>query len=300
MAATEINAIFDDGIKLRPISSSQEEILRHCSFSDPDDGAPLCSGEIPETSTGIAMASLPETAQDPAKDRASQDVFHTPPEQQSSQSASEGHGRAVHKAAETDDETQGFFDFSENAEAAEYVDLRDDSPLGFPEGMLNQGTERTLVAECLDGNDGARIIEISGSEVDKFRILKRKLPSKDSFSEPPNKEGNYEAEEGTDEGDKIVNVIAESVERKKGPEEKPESSAFSSSAINLLKKVAEIKKEIRDDKNFVFDIFKALSKENYVDDDSLKNVSFLKLARHSGLKFPRPFWWKEEDGEERN
>ncbi|KAK4260689.1 hypothetical protein QN277_003772 [Acacia crassicarpa] len=292
MAATEINAIFDDGIKLRPISYSQEEILRHCSFSDPDDGAPVCSGEIPVTSTGIAMVSLPETAQDPAKDRASQDVFHTPPEQQSSQSASEGHGRAVHKAAETDDETQGFFDFSENAEAAEYVDLRDDSPLGFAEGMLNQGTERTLVAECLDGNDGARIIEISRSEVDKFRILKRKLPS--------SKEGNYEAEEGTDEGDKIVNVIAETVERKKGGEEQPESSAFSSSAINLLKKVAEIKKEIRDDKNFVFDIFKALSKESYVDDDSLKNVSFLKLARHSGLKFPHPFWWKEEDGKERN
>lgn len=186
---SEMNVIFDDMIELCQISSSQEEILRQCSLVERNDGAPLSSDGILVASTGIAMASLPETAEDTAKDKGSQEVFHTPPEQQSSQSASGGHGQ-IHKAVETDDEIQGFFDFSECAEAAECVDLRDNSELGFPQGKLNQRTERTLVAECLDGNDGARVIEISRSEVDNFRISKRVMPSNDSSGESPPKKVN--------------------------------------------------------------------------------------------------------------
>ena len=156
MDAAELNEMFDDHIGFRLLSSSQEEIFDDCPFLGPIDGSSLNSVEVPVDSTGIVMASVPDTPQEAAKEKCcSQEVYHTPPEQQSSLSAaSDGFGGPVNKAVETDDEAQGFFDSTELADAiAECVDLRDGSQLGIQEGISKQGNETTLVAECLDFND---------------------------------------------------------------------------------------------------------------------------------------------------
>lgn len=76
-------------------------------------------------------------------------------------------------------------DFSEYAEAAEFVDLSDDWELGFVQVKLKQRVDRELAAECSRGIDGAGVSDISNSEFDKYRFSKRELSSKDGLGESP-------------------------------------------------------------------------------------------------------------------
>lgn len=201
MAEVENDDPFAYITELCHISSSQEEVLRHCPFVGetvnlPADDAPPNPNPdgVPAASTDIAMATLTETAQDAGKDRGSQDVFHTPPEQQSSMPTSSDKQRSVdfhhctvNKMLEIDDETHGFVDFSEYAEAAESVDLSDDSELGFPQVKLEKRDDGVLVAECSRGGNGVGVNEISNCEIDKFRLSKRESSSRENLGESPPK-----------------------------------------------------------------------------------------------------------------
>ncbi|GAV79764.1 hypothetical protein CFOL_v3_23227 [Cephalotus follicularis] len=147
----EIDDPFGSIIKYCIISSSQEEILRGLKFAT-EPGEPLSSDaestyreDIPLESTGIVLASPPETTRDKTgENNTPHDIFHTPPE-----------------------ESVPVDNLDDDSDGDDVVDLGRDADLGFSELELTQRIE----------SEG---IEFESEEV---RVLKRETPSGEGISE---------------------------------------------------------------------------------------------------------------------
>lgn len=192
-----MNDSFAYMLELCHISSSQEEILRHCPFVGQtidlrDDAASASAGRVPAASTGIATVALKGTPRGGGKDSGPQHVFHSPRDKSSlpasgDQLRSVGFEHcAINKAAEAgfDDETTGLVNFCGYTEA-ELVDLTDGLDLGFPQLKLRQMVNRESVAECSRGIDEDGVSKASKRDFDQFRFLRGELSSKDGIGESP-------------------------------------------------------------------------------------------------------------------
>ncbi|KAJ1415028.1 hypothetical protein SESBI_18387 [Sesbania bispinosa] len=238
----------------------------------------------------------------------------------------------INQAVDAEAGTHGFVDLGGFSDGSDFVDLGKDSDLGFSETQSMQENDDKMVAEGAKGDYSGDIPECQFDEpVKKLKLSDfpgdcfgvqenvleggEKMPvdvNDDVFREeiPMNK--NLGSGEGFETLGVQLETTKSAVDVNKSSDEVIEASGMQDKSDEEQGKVRVLPSSIRSGsenvaksesgkgrekkKCDVFGVLKALSENTHEEvEENLDGLSILEAAKRSGIIFPRPRWWPNND-----
>ncbi|KAI4327227.1 hypothetical protein L6164_019715 [Bauhinia variegata] len=295
-------------IGLCEIPSKQEDLLLRCPIvgdkanSHLDEPRPTSDGML-EASAGIVISSLTETESDGKENSGSEDIFHTPP-QMSSLPTSDDQPKSpavyhctVNKTVEFGEETMDFVDFA---------------------GADTESWFSEVVAECSRRTDGAAVSQTYDCELNKVPVLERELSLKDGLASrefsmevtiEANACGESSAEKSLGSGENLgTQVVEPEIVRSEGNftfhgggveacvgngenSEPPHTGEINETSERQNRTRERPRERVPPS---IFDVLNVVGGDS--EEDSLENVSLVKIAKNRGMTFPSPRWWPKNSG----